>query len=232
MDEQGNIIAGLSVLGPQGRLVREIPTDSILDSGLQKKFASLTRIKGSTQHYYGAMEQASAGDRIVFTLGWDTAERRVPSAGVVVYDVRLGRAITSFSSTFPVAGVYADTGPDGPMLHLTPDGRRIIIEQYDWRPSGETPRMPSEDPGRLHRFRTGTIALYDADTGVLSGKVTLDPVPHYQMTGGVINFSNDSRYLYYWFDEHLYVIDLENNRVASKLTLPDRFDPVAVVSRE
>ena|ERR1700736_135410 len=92
-------------------------------------------------------------------------------------------------------------------------------------------RMPSDNPGRQYRFRTGTIALYDADTGVLSGKVTLEAAPHYQVTRGVINFSNDSRYLYYWFDQHLYVIDLENNRVASKqLTLPDRFDPVAVVS--
>jgi hypothetical protein len=227
IDGQGNMIDGLHILDSQGRLVRKIQPDSILDTALQEKFASLTQIKGSPQHYYGTIPGTFAGDRIAFTVGWDREDTRVPSAGVVVYDLRAGRAISSFFSTFPVAPGYA--GEHGvPSLHLTPDGRRIILEQYDWRPSSVSPRTGEES--RQSRFRTGMIAIYDADTGSLSGTVTMGPAHDDHAVGRVINFSNDSRYLYYWFDKRLYVIDLESDRVASTITLPDGFDPAAVVS--
>jgi hypothetical protein len=63
----------------------------------------------------------------------------------------------------------------------------------------------------------------------LSGTVTVGAAQGQRADGRVINFSNDSRYLYYWFDKHLYIIELESERVASTITLPDGFDPIAVV---
>lgn len=171
VDDQGNIIAGMSIYNRQGRLVQQLKPDSILDPVLQTKFTSLTTVKGSAQHFSGAMEQSSVGDRIAFTVGWDEAAIRVSSTGVIIYDVRLARVVTSFVSAVPVAGVYAANGTEGPMLHLTPDGMRVVIEQYDWRASDGMPSMPSDTPAKQYKFRTGTIALYDADTGILTGKV-------------------------------------------------------------
>lgn len=226
VDGQSNMIAGDLVLNPKGRVIRKVNADSVLDSALKTKFSSLTQIKGSTNHYAGAMVEASAGNRVVFTVGWDTEGSPAPKAGVMVYDLRAGHVITSFFSTFPVLAAY----DPGPSLHLTPDGKTIVIEQYSWGPSYQSPGKGEEL--RQSPFRTGVIAIYDANSGLLTGKVSMKAPPRGHAAGHIVNFSNDSHYLYYWFDQHLYVIDLEGTSVVSELTLPDQFDPVAVVSKQ
>jgi len=222
IDEQGNIVDGLRVLDPQGRLIKQVQADAILDPALQEDFASLTLVNGSTRHYYGTIPAASAADRIVFTVGWDTEATRVPSAGVIVYDLGAGRVISSFHSVFSVAPGY--TGEAGvPSLHLSPDGRKIVLEQYEWQPTvGE--------PSGLSRFRTGKIAVYDADTGLLTGTVIMDASHAKNADGHLIDFSNDGHSLYYWFDRHLYVIDLRDASIAATVVLPDNFEPARIVS--
>jgi hypothetical protein len=222
INSQGNIADGLRLLDTQGRLIREVRPDSILDSALQEKFASLTQIKNSSQHYYGMIPAAFAADRIVFTVGWDRENNRVPAAGVVVYDAIAGRVVSSFLSAFPVApGYHGESGV--PSLHLTPDGRRVVVEQYEWR-------ARSSSDQRQARFRTGRLAIYDAETGTLVGTVDAESAHGSSADGRVVNFSNDSRYLFYWFDKHLFTIDLEGRRVVSTATLPNGFDPAAVLN--
>jgi hypothetical protein len=222
IDGLGNIVDGLQILNQQGDLIREISGYSILDSSLQQKFGSQTQVKGSNQHYYGTIPAAFGADRIVFTVGWDTENNRVPSAGIFVYDLLSGLVISSFSSAFPVAPGY--TGELGvPSVHFSPDGKKIIIEEYDWRPN-------SADQSRELRLRTGKIAIYDADRGILIGTLTLESSTKQPADGRVVNFSNDSRELYYWFDKHLFAIDLQNNSVSLGISLPADFDPVVVVS--
>lgn len=222
INAEGNIVDGLRLLDPQGRLLREVRPDSILDAALQEKFASLTQIKGSSQHYYGTIPAAFAADRIVFTVGWDRESNRVPSAGVVVYDLKASHVVSSFLSSFAVAPGYA--GESGvPSLHLTPDGKRVVLEQYEWRSRSAVDSRPT-------RYRTGRIAIYDAETGTLTGTVEMESSPRPGADGRVVNFSSDGHYLYYWFDKHLSVIDLESRRIASSATLPEGFDPAAVVA--
>jgi hypothetical protein len=227
IDGQGNVIDGNRMLDAQGRLIREVRPDAVLDAALQRKFASLTLIKGSSQHYDTTILAASAGGRMVFTLGWDREDTRVPAAGIIVYDWRAGGVISSFFSTFPVAGGNgSELGV--PTLYLTPDGKRIIIEQYDWRPRFESARSGEES--RQSRFRTGRIAIYDADTGALRNTLTLKVTHSDRADGRVVNFSDDSRYLFYWFDGEMFVIDLVGGRVQSTITLPKGFDPETVIS--
>jgi hypothetical protein len=221
LDGQGNIVDGLRTLDPQGRLIRSVRADSILDAALQEKLASLTQIKNSSQHFNGTIPAAFAADRIVFTVGWDRESNRVPTAGVVVYDANAGRVVSSFFSAFPVAPGYA--GEQGvPSLHLTPDGKRVVVEQYEWR-------AQSGEESRQARFRTGRVAIYDADTGALTATVDVESSHSPRANGRVVNFSSDSRYLYYWFDRHLWIVDLESARVVSAASLPEGFDPAAVV---
>ena len=223
IDGQGNIVDGDRLLNEQGRLIRHISGDSLFDSVLQRNFSAHTLIRGSARHYDFATEIASAGNRIVFFVGGDAEDERVSAAGVMVYDLLQGHVVTTFLSTFPVLGpLYLD-----PTLHLTPDGKKIINEQYSWIPSDPSP--VSKEELRLSPFRTGVIAIYDADTGLLTGKVSMKAAPLAQPWGRVVNFSSDNHFLYYLYDQHIYVIDLESARVVSELPLPDQFDPVAVV---
>ena len=225
IDDQGNIVAGDRLLNEQGRLIRKINSDSILNAELQKKFSALTSIKGSNQHHNSTMEIASAGNRMVFTVGWDAEGDPVAAAGVMVFDLLAGRVVTSFFSMFPVlSGIYP------PSLYLTPDGKKIILEQYTWAPSYASPRKGEEL--RQSPLRTGVIAIYDADTGVLSGKISVKALSIDQPQSRVVNFSSDNHYLYYFSDQHLYVIDLESAKVVSALPLLDRVDPAVVVSTQ
>jgi acyl-CoA synthetase (AMP-forming)/AMP-acid ligase II len=227
VDEEGNIIDGARVLNSQGRMIQEIQGDSLFDSALQEKFASLTQIKGSSEHYYDAILAASAADRMVFTVGWDRQDTRIPSAGILVYDLHAGKVITSFNSAFAVApGAVGEFGI--PSLHLSPDGRQIVIEEYAWRPDSNA--SPAGDHARQLRFRTGRIAVYDATTGGLRGTLTIALSQNDHAIGRVVNFSSDGRYLYYLIDGRMSTIDLEGLSVAAYSGLPNGFDPVAVVA--
>lgn len=224
VDEQARIIGGDQILDSQGHLTRKIQSDSIFSSIVKEKFSSLTRVDNSSEHIYSALEEASGGGRIVYTVRGDTEPFRSPSAGIIVYDIQRG-PITSFFSPFPVAqGFYGIQ-----TLHLTPDGRRIVLEQYEWLPD-KTPDVPAESAGRKHIEKTGLLAIFNADTGMLVGNITLEKAIAPQPPRAVVNFSSDSRYLYYWYGKHLYMIDVDNSRVMSKLDLPEKFDPAAVIA--
>ena len=227
VDSEGNILGVKTVFDSTGHIVQQVRPESIFDAALKEKFSRETLVKDSTEHYYGAaIEEAAAAGRLIFTLAGDSESEHSRSAGVIVYDTRLKRAVSSFFSPFPVELVFAGHGT----LHVSPDGHRIVLEQYEWLPADVKP-MPSDDPNRRYVARTGALAVYNADTGSLVGNVTVEKSAYHQQSQTLINFSSDSQYMFYWFDNHLYVIDAEKGQLVSKLTLPNKFDPDAVVAR-
>lgn len=228
IDSHGDIVDGISVSDRKGRLLREVRPDSVLDAPRKKQFASLTLVKGTTQHFYGAMPAASAGDRIVFVVGWDDSrpESRVPQAGITVYDLNVGRIVSSFFSKFPVEPL------EGPPIQLSPDGRHIVISQYRWLPYFQHPR-DAREAAQQSAFATGKLAIYDAGTGSLTGTVDLgpasDPYTFSVRKARAMGYSPDGSRMYYWFNQQLSVIDLDHAKLVSKTTLPAKFDPVAAV---
>jgi uncharacterized protein with WD repeat len=107
-------------------------------------------------------------------------------------------------------------------VHLTPNGKGVVVEHYEWI----TP--PQSLTGeKLERAKTGELAVYDADTGTLMNKIALRPAPG--ISGRLVNFSEDGRFLYYTSHEHMYVVDLTAAQVASTFALPAGFTPIAVL---
>jgi hypothetical protein len=192
---------------------------SLLDDDARKKFDALVRTNASGKKYLDVLAVGSAAGRTIYTVAADNIVNRSPIGGVVVYDNATKRVISAFLTKYAIA--HSNIGADTPTVHLTPDGRRVAVEEYSWK---------QNDPGVAPEvIKTSAMAIYNADSGGLQSIVTLNPAPE----GGyahVLNFSDDSNALYYASRDHLYVIDIAAGRVRSTINLPGQFDPLYVVS--
>jgi hypothetical protein len=192
---------------------------SLLDDATRKKFDALVRTNASGKKYLDVLAAGSAAGRTIYTVAADNIVNRSPISGILVYDNAAKRVISAFLAKYAIA--RSNIGADTPTVHLTPDGRRVIVEEYSWK---------QNDPGVAPEvIKTGTMAIYNADSGGLQSIVSLNPAPE----GGyahVLNFSEDGGALYYASRDHLYVIDVVAGRVRSTTNLPSQFDPVYVVS--
>jgi hypothetical protein len=152
----------------------------------------------------------------LYIEGWDTKANPVKSGRLIAFDTLEKQIINGFETPFALAPL--DGSRNMPNV-LTPDGKVAIIEEYIW--------SQSDDSRSGTRVKTGLLAAYELRSGTLLGKVT---VPAASGDGYVVDFSNDSRNLFYADSGKFYIIDATTMLVISATALPSGFSPIAAVT--
>ncbi|OPX91796.1 MAG: hypothetical protein A4E53_00645 [Pelotomaculum sp. PtaB.Bin104] len=221
LNKRGQILDGVSILDANGIEREKIDGKSLLNDNITHAFSGLYRSGAHGVKYLDITLADSAENRMVFVVAADSASDRSPKGGgVVVYDVFSRHVVSHFITSYqvtPFAGL-----PGTPTVHLTPEGKSVVIEQYEW----DWPKTNGAE-NRLERIKTGNLRVYNADTGLLVGEIFLSPRPG--LSGHVINFSKDGKFLYYGSYNKLYVVDLNNLKVTSTIDLDDGFTPIKVL---
>jgi hypothetical protein len=186
---------------------------------LHKKFESLVRTNSMGKKFLDVIPVDSAGSRTAYTVAADNYLDPTRVSGIVVYDNRAKRVLSSFIARYPIC--RSNLNGQTPTVHLSPDGQHVIIEDYSWKGSepGVAPEM----------IKSGSIAIYGADSGDLQSIVTLQPPPPAGF-GHVLNFSDDGHMLYYAAHGRIYVIDLVSGHMLSTADLPGGGEPIAAIS--
>lgn len=208
------------VLAHSGRIVRRIDGYRLLTDSIREKFKSLQRIGAEGKKYLDITFADSAGGRVLFVVGWDMRDNPVVGgSGLLVYDV-VDRQVLSPILTPYRAAPLVPTNLGTPTAHLTPDGKLVVVEHYEWSLLQEG----GQQDNKHERFKTGEIALYDVRAKTLLKTIFLHPQPGF--FSRVIGFSPDSRLMYYSSLENIYAVDLAGDR--SVQILPISFSPSAI----
>ncbi len=150
--------------------------------------------------------------------GWDTKDSPIKSGRLIAFDTLERQIINGFETPFALASTVSRNMPN---VHLTPDGKVAIVEEYSWsEPVGSRSRA---------RVKTGLLAAYELRSGTLLGKVTIPAVSGF---GYVVDFSNDSRNLFYVDSGKFYIIDATTMLIISATALPNWFSPIAAVTAQ
>jgi hypothetical protein len=213
---RGEVVDGNRVLDATGRVTERITGESLLTTTVRYPFDSLVRTGANGRPYLSAIVADSAGGRMLFVLGWDRVQRRMPEkGGLLVYDAESKRTVST--GVIPYSVVPSELSLGTPNVHLSPDGKLVLVEQYDWR---------STENERPKRFKTGNVAIYDADTGRFLRSIRLQPSPGFYAY--ILAFSPMSNSAYLVAEQNLYhsnLIGLERN---STIKMPEGFSPVAM----
>jgi hypothetical protein len=154
----------------------------------------------------------------LYVDGLDTRAKPVKSSRLIAFDTIERQVINRFETPFALASTVSRNMPN---VHLTPDGRVAIVEEYIWP-------EPVGSPSRI-MVKTGLLAAYELRSGTLLGKVTIPAVSGF---GYVVDFSNDSRNLFYVDSGKFYIIDATTMLVVSATALPNWFSPIAAVTTQ
>jgi hypothetical protein len=193
---------------------------SLLNDSMRQQFQSLQRTGIGGDRYLDVTFADSAAGKMLFLVGWDFKGNRSAAGAFFVYDALEERVISSAVTPYREAAYELVSGT--PTIHLSPDGRTVVVEEYRW---GATDR--SSEQSVETRFKTGRIAVYNAATGGLLHTLDLSPVPG--TSGRVLGFSLDGNIMYYASRDHMYVVDLAGDQTKS-FPLPPQFSPMKVVT--
>ena len=203
------------------RKIEEIDGESLLNDAIREKFAALYRTGVRGKKYLDVTFVDSSDDKMIFVVASDSDGDRSPNgSGVIVYDAILRRVVSSFATPYPVTPFAALLGT--PTAHLSPNGKLVVIEQYEW----SVPNLHSRNE-EVERTKTGNLLVFDTDSGSPISEIVLTPPPG--VSGRVINFSEDGRVLYYASNAGIYAIDLKNSQVLTTIALEPRFMPIKVL---
>jgi len=222
-DRRGRIIDKSRVVDLAKPTIVNIDGYSLLSEAVSSTFQSLQRTGVNGKKYLDIVFADAADDLMLFVIGWDTESRQSPSGGgLLLYDTNREKIVSSIVTPFRAAPFDATLGT--PTVHLTPDAKLAIVEQYEWRVSGPPtfPLAPMQE-----RFKTGAVAVYDMHAGIYLRTIRLDPEPGY--SGRVVGFSTHQRLMFYASAENLYVVNLDRGD-SRALPLPEGFLPIAVLS--
>jgi hypothetical protein len=219
-DKLGNLVDEDRIFSRDGSTVASIDPYALLTPSVQSRFQELKRRGVNGKQYLDVEFADSAAGWAAFIVGWDAGTN--PSSaggGIIVADVENGETVSSFTTPFREAPYDATVGT--PTVHLTRDGQKVLVEEYEWNKK----RMGSPDSD-AERTKTGKIAIYEASSGTLLRTVELIPQPG--DSGQVIGFSPNSDVLLYSSSQVLYTVDLESG--ASRTIPSERgFVPIGVI---
>jgi hypothetical protein len=173
------------LLDARGALLQELSGEALLTAGIREQFRPLQRVGVSGKPYLSTVFGGSAGQRILFVVGWDSREIRMPGlGGLITFDIPSQRSLPALVAPYSMAPSELTLGT--PTVHLSPDGKLIIIEKYEWKPATNKSDL-------IERFKTGEIAVYAADTGALLRIVQMTPAPGF--FSYVVGFSPTNDFL-------------------------------------
>ena len=216
----GRIVDGNRVISAN-RVASSITGYELLNDPLRQSFQNLQRTGATGNKYLDIAFADSAAGRMLFIVAWDTlVNQSQVGGGVVVYDAANSEVLSSFSTPYREAAF--ELTPGTPTVHLTPNGQRVVVEDYQWQ--SDFGATVSE-----RRAKTGTVAVYDATSGNLLTTMRLDPPPG--ESGQVIGFSADSTLMYYASAQNIYVVDLSQGQ-SRTIKLPQGFFPTEVVTAD
>jgi hypothetical protein len=216
-DVSGKVIDGNRIIEPNGTTT-SVTGYELLTASMAGAFRDLLRPGGTGHAFLDIVFADSAAGRMAFIVGWDRVDDPSPAGGgIVVYDAVDGKVVSSFHSPYREAAY--ELTPDTPTVHLTRDGRTVIVEEYQWvKPDGGS---------HPKRARTGRIGLYSADDGRLLRTVQTSAAA--DGSGRVLGFSPDRALVFYVRTHDLYLIDVLGSRDLV-FPMPTDFYPARVIT--
>ena len=218
---QEEVFDGHRVLGQDGEMVRNVTGEELLTPNIRDQFRALQADEGRL----GMMFAQSAGERMIFIVNpefkyQDPMKVGSPS-GLLTFDVSTDKPLPVI--VLPHSVAFSETF--APTVSLSSDGKRIIVEEYEWKPlNGALPADHKTNP--VYIYLTGRLMIYDADTGALVKGVDLSQAPGF--TGGPLGFSPANDLMFFEGGDHLYIVDLKGNQATITINLPEGFDPVGI----
>ena len=221
-DGSGKVIDGDRVIVAANGAVSSIHGHELLTDSLRRQFQSLQRTGATGTSYLDVVFADSAAGKMLFIVAWDAmSNQSAAGGGLVVYDA--AKEVVS-SVVTPYREAAYELIPGTPTVHLTPNGQIAVVEEYQWRGSAASAGVSSQQ-----RFKTGTIALYDATSGSQLRTIQLSPAPG--ESGRFVGFSSDSTLMYYTSGLNMYVVDLMQGESLAFI-LPQGFSPTKVVTAD
>lgn|GEM_PF-5190268 len=218
-NKRGEIYEGSRILDANGKEKKMVDGYSLLNDAIKDKFKKLYRPAVDGTPYLDITFADSSDGKMVFAVAWDIPSERSPNGGgVVVYDAFQQQIISSFTTVYQIT---PSSMLQGPTVHISPNGKLIVVEQYIWKKS----KNARPDEVKLE-FKTGKLAIYDADSGIQKGTIILRPSPGFG--GHVVNFSEDGRYLFYKSKNKVYVVDLNALKILNAVRFKGD-DPIKVL---
>ncbi len=218
----GRIIDGDRTVSRDGH-VSVVDGYSLLTEALRMRFQSLMRVSTTGKRYLDVVFADSARGRMAFITGWDTASNRSNAGGgILVYDAINQKILTAITTPYREAAF--ELTPDTPTVHLAPNGEFVVVEEYQWKQLRNT-----DGALGVQRYKTGKIAIYDANSGTFVRALQLQPPPG--SYGKILGFTSDSDFVCYTSKETLYLGDLSTGQV-SAVKLPSGFFPTAFVAED
>lgn len=210
------IIDGSVVLDERGRKVRRVNPYASFGSWAHTAFPDLVR-KGTKGAPFLQLSRAdSAADRMLFVVNPDRRSGPGPlGGGLVVFDLQSGKTTAIRLPMRPTALDPFSTAT--PTARLTPDGTRVVLEETEYE----------HEEG--FRRRTGTIRIYDADSGHLLSTVFLADQPGFSGNERIAGFAQREQLMFYGNGEKIFVIDLVHGVLRATLTPEIEFDPQAAI---
>jgi hypothetical protein len=153
----------------------------------------------------------------LYVDGWDMKAKPIKNGRLIAFDTFEKRVINGFETLFSLTAYQGSRNSSN--VHVTPDGTVAVIEEYT--------RPQSEDLRSETQVKTGLLAAYELRSGTLLGKVT---IPAASGNGHLVDFSNDSRNIFYADSGKFYIIDATTMLVISATALPPGFSPIAAVT--
>lgn len=200
------------VVDERGRDVRRVNPYASFGSWARTAFPDLVR-KGAKGAPFLQLSRAdSAADRMLFVVNPDRRSGPGPlGGGLVVFDLQSGKTTAIRLPMRPSAL------PDTPTARLTPDGTRVVLEEHEYE--------REED----FRRRTGTIRIYDADSGHLLSTVFLADQPGFSGNERIAGFAQREQLMFYGNGEKIFVIDLLHGVLRATLEPEIQFYPQAAI---
>jgi hypothetical protein len=161
----------------------------------------------------------SAFGVVLYIDGWDTKANPITNGRLIAFDTLGRQVINGFETLFALVPYGGSRHSSN--VHVTPDGTAAVVEEYIW--------SQSDDSKSGTRVKTGLLAAYELRSGTLLGKVT---IPAASGNGHLVDFSNDSRNIFYADSGKFYIIDATTMLVISATALPSGFSPIAAVTAQ
>jgi hypothetical protein len=190
----------------------------LLDAGTPKRFESILRAYPENRRLASVLRVDAARGRALYVVAPDAPRiASTRASALVVYDDRAKRIVSAFDSRF----VVSDIELSGSSAHLSPDGQRVIVEEYQRR---VVPDRPDRAPQML---KSGRLAIYDANTGTLQSLVSLRPGADFS-SGELVSYSDDGQWMYYRWDHAFHVVDLAAGRLLASAPIDEPIELVTV----
>lgn len=202
----GRILDRNLVLDDEGRVLQRLDPYELVSPKMRRELQTFEREEIRGTRYLPMAVADSVGDRSLFVVGHDTRqEEGADRSALWVHDIGAGLTLRPIVTKERIAA-YDPTRPETPTAHLTPDGDKVLVEQFEWRRLDEA---GATEPV-FARFKTGKVSLYDVGTGALVRSMTLEPAPGF--SARLIGYSPDGKTAFVGAAGRLYAVPLEGER--------------------